>query len=131
MKNKEIAGLFDRIADALEIKGESGFRVVAYRKAARILDDMTEDVEAVAAEDRLDTIPGIGKGLADHIQEYLKTGGMTPHREAMKGIPETLLDLLEIQGLGGKTIHLMHEKLGLRNLGDLKRVIKDGSLAAL
>lgn len=131
MKNKEIAGLFDRIADALEIKGESGFRVVAYRKAARILDDMTEDVEAVAAEDRLDTIPGIGKGLADHIQEYLKTGGMTPHREAMKGIPETLLDLLEIQGLGGKTIHLMHEKLGVRNLGDLKRVIKDGSLAAL
>jgi len=131
MKNKEIAGLFDRIADALEIKGESGFRVVAYRKAARILDDMTEDVEAVAAEDRLDTIPGIGKGLADHIKEYLKTGGMKPHREAMKGIPETLLDLLEIQGLGGKTIHLMHEKLGLRNLGDLKRVIKDGSLAAL
>ena len=131
MKNKEIASLFDRIADALEIKGESGFRVVAYRKAARILDDMTEDVEAVAAEDRLDTIPGIGKGLADHIKEYLKTGGMKPHREAMKGIPETLLDLLEIQGLGGKTIHLMHEKLGLRNLGDLKRVIKDGSLAAL
>ncbi|MGA2533564.1 MAG: DNA polymerase/3'-5' exonuclease PolX [Candidatus Aminicenantales bacterium] len=131
MKNKEIAGLFDRIADALEIKGESGFRVVAYRKAARILDDMTEDVEAVAAEDRLDTIPGIGKGLADHIKEYLKTGGMKPHREAMKGVPETLLDLLEIQGLGGKTIHLMHEKLGVRNLGDLKRVIKDGSLAAL
>ena len=131
MKNKEIASLFDRIADALEIKGESGFRVVAYRKAARILDDMTEDVEALAAEDRLDTIPGIGKGLADHIKEYLKTGGMKPHREAMKGIPETLLDLLEIQGLGGKTIHLMHEKLGLRNLGDLKRVIKDGSLAAL
>jgi len=131
MKNKEIAGLFDRIADALEIKGESGFRGVAYRKAARILDDMTEDVEAVASEDRLDTIPGIGKGLADHIKEYLKTGGMTPHREAMKGIPETLLDLLEIQGLGGKTIHLMHEKLGVRSLGDLKRVIKDGSLAAL
>ncbi|MGZ7046163.1 MAG: DNA polymerase/3'-5' exonuclease PolX, partial [Candidatus Aminicenantales bacterium] len=85
----------------------------------------------VAAEDRLDTIPGIGKGLADHIKEYLKTGGMKPHREAMKGVPETLLDLLEIQGLGGKTIHLMHEKLGVRNLGDLKRVIKDGSLAAL
>jgi DNA polymerase (family 10) len=131
MKNKEIAGLFDRIADALEIKGELGFRVVAYRKAARILDDMTEDVEAVAAEDRLDAVPGIGKGLADHIKEYLKTGGMKPHREAMKGVPETLLDLLEIQGLGGKTIHLMHEKLGVRNLGDLKRVIKDGSLAAL
>jgi DNA polymerase (family 10) len=131
MKNKEIAGLFDRIADALEIKGESGFRVVAYRKAARILDDMTEDVETVAAEDRLEKIPGIGKGLADHVKEYLRTGTLKKCREAMAGIPERLLELLEIQGLGGKTIHLMHEKLGVRNLADLKRVIKNGSLAGL
>jgi len=50
MKNREIADLLDRIADALEIKGESGFKVVAYRKASRILLDMTEDIENVARE---------------------------------------------------------------------------------
>lgn len=61
MKNREIADLLDRIADALEIKGESGFKVVAYRKAARVLLDMTEDIENVAREGRLETIPGIGR----------------------------------------------------------------------
>lgn len=131
MKNREIADLLDRIADALEIKGETGFKVVAYRKASRTLQDLTEDVETVAREGRLQEIPGIGSGLAGKIEEYLKTGKMTKYREVMEGIPESLLGLLEIQGLGGKTIHLMHEKLGVKNLEDLKRVISDGSLAGL
>ncbi|HYA49272.1 MAG TPA: DNA polymerase/3'-5' exonuclease PolX, partial [Burkholderiales bacterium] len=131
MKNREIADLFDRIADALEIKGETGFKVVAYRKASRTLQDLAEDVEIVAREGRLQEIPGIGSGLAEKIQEYLKTGKMTKYREVMKGIPESLLGLLEIQGLGGKTIHLMHEKLGVKDLEDLKRVVADGSLAGL
>jgi DNA polymerase (family 10) len=131
MKNREIAGLFDDIADALEIRGESGFKVVAYRKAARTLQDMTEDIETVAREGRLRAIPGVGSGLAEKIGEYLKTGKIAKYHEVMAGIPESLLDLLKIQGLGGKTIHLMHEKLGVRNLADLKRVIEDGSLADL
>jgi DNA polymerase (family X) len=131
VKNREIAALFDRIADALEIRGESGFKVVAYRKAARILQDMTEDVEIVARDGRLESIPGIGSGLAGKIEEYIKTGGMAKYREVMKGVPEGLLGLLEVQGLGGKTIHLMREKLGVGGLEDLKRAIADGSLAGL
>jgi DNA polymerase (family 10) len=131
MKNREIADLFDHIADALEIRGESGFKVVAYRKAARTLQDLAEDVETVAREGRLQEIPGIGSGLAEKIEEYLKTGAMSKYREVMTGVPESLLGLLEIQGLGGKTIHLMHEKLGVRDLADLRRVVADGSLAAL
>jgi len=131
MKNREVAALFDRIADALEIKGESGFKVVAYRKASRTLQDLTEDIETVAREGRLESIPGIGSGLAGKIKEYLETGRMTKYGEVMKGVPESLLGLLEIQGLGGKTIHLMHETLGVNGLEDLKRVIADGSLAGL
>jgi DNA polymerase (family 10) len=131
MKNREIAALFDRIADALEIEGETGFKVVAYRKASRTIQDMTEDIETVAREGRLESLPGIGSGLAGKIEEYLRTGQMTKHREAMKDVPASLLGLLEIQGLGGKTIHLMHEKLGVSGLEDLKRVIADGSLAGL
>ncbi len=131
MKNREVADVFDRIADALEIQGESGFKVVAYRKASRILQDLTEDVETVAREDRLETIPGIGEGLAKKIGEYLATGTMSKYREVMAGVPESLLGLLEIQGLGGKTVHLMNKELGVKDLGDLKRVIADGSLAKL
>lgn len=131
MKNAEVAGILDKIADALEIKGESGFKVVAYRKAARILQDMTEDIEAVAREGRLETIPGIGEGLAKKIGEYLETGTMSKYRELMADIPESLLGLLEIQGLGGKTVHLMNKELGIKDLYGLKRAIADGSLAGL
>lgn len=131
MKNKEIASLFSRIADALEIKGEIGFKVIAYRKAARVLEDLTEDIEKVASEKRLQNIPGIGSGIAQKIEEYLKTGKMKKYGEALSGIPEGLLELLDIQGLGAKTIYLAHKELGVKNLEDLKRVIQNGSLAQL
>ncbi|MHB8093907.1 MAG: DNA polymerase/3'-5' exonuclease PolX [Candidatus Aminicenantales bacterium] len=131
MKNKEIASLFERIADALEIKGESGFKIVAYRKAARILDDLTEDVAAAAAEGRLETLPGIGSGIAAKIREYLATGGMSKFREATEGLPDSLFEILGIQGVGAKTVHLLRSELGVENIGDLKRVIADGRLAAV
>jgi DNA polymerase (family 10) len=131
MKNKEIAALFSRIADALEIKGEIGFKVIAYRKASRILEDLGEDIEKIAAEKKLQEIPGIGSGIAAKIEEYLTTGKMKKYQEALSGVPESLLDLLEIQNIGGKTIHLVQKELGVRNLEDLKKVIADGSMAKL
>jgi DNA polymerase (family 10) len=131
MKNKEIASIFSRIADALEIKGEMQFKVIAYKKASRILEDLTEDIETVAKEKGLRKIPGIGEGMAKKIEEYLETGRMKKYAEALSGLPEGLLDLLEIQSMGAKTIHLAHKELGVKNLDDLKKVIEDGSLAKL
>lgn len=131
MKNKELADFLARIGDALEIKGEIGFKVIAYRKAARILKDLTEDIEKIAQEKRLQDIPGIGSGIAKKIEEYLKTGEMKKYKEALSGISENLLDLLEIQNLGAKTLHLAHKELDVKNLEDLKRVIDNGSLAKL
>jgi DNA polymerase (family 10) len=131
MKNKELAALFSRIADALEIKGEAAFKVLAYRKAARVLEDLSEDIETVAREKRLQEIEGIGSGIAAKIEEYLQTGQMKKYQEALSGVPESLLELLEIQNLGAKTIHLMQKELGVKNLADLKKVIQDGSLALL
>lgn len=131
MKNKELALIFARLGDALEIKGESGFKIIAYRKAARILEDLTEDIETIAREERLEEIPGIGSGIAKKIDEYLQTGQMKRYQETLSGIPEALLDLLEIQNLGAKTIHVAHQELSVKTLDDLKKVIQDGSLAKL
>jgi len=130
-KNKEIASIFNQIADALEYKGENVFRVVAYRKAARILEELTEDVEELLKTDKLKDLPGIGEGMAKKIEEYLKTGKMQKYIEATKGIPPTLLELLNIQNLGPKTLALANKHLGVKNLQDLKKVIEDGSLAKL
>lgn len=131
MKNKEIAIIFSRIADALEIKGETGFKVIAYRKASRILEDLTEDIEDISKEKRLQEISGIGSGIAKKIEEYLKTGYMKKFDEAISDIPEGLLELLNIQNVGGKTVHLAYKQLGVKSIEDLKRVIDDGSLARL
>jgi len=131
MKNKEIAIVFSRIADALEIKGETGFKVIAYRKASRILEDLTEDIEDISKEKRLQEISGIGSGIAKKIEEYLKTGYMKKFDEALSDIPEGLLELLNIQNVGGKTVHLAYKQLGVKSLEDLKRVIDDGSLTRL
>ncbi len=131
MKNKEIAEIFARIADALEYKNALSFKVIAYRKASRVLNDLTEDIEKLALEGRLEEIPGIGKGIAQKIREYLEKGTMAKYEEAIKGIPEGLLELLNIQNLGPKTLALANRELGVQNLSDLKKVIADGRLAKL
>jgi DNA polymerase (family 10) len=131
MKNRELAAIFSRIADALEIKGEIGFKILAYRKAARILEELNEDIETMARERKLEEIPGIGSGIAAKIEEYLQTGGMKKCEEALSEIPETLLSLLEIQNVGAKTVHQAYKELGVKTLEDLKRAIEDGRLASL
>ena len=131
MKNKELAKIFNRIADALEFKGENVFRIVAYRKAARVLADLVENIEVLNKEGRLVELPGIGEAIAKKIDEYLTTGKMKKYKEVTKGIPDTLFDMLSIQNLGPKTLALAHKNLGVKNLSNLKKVIKDGSLSKL
>ena len=131
VKNKEIARIFDRIADALEFQGANRFRVVAYRKAARILDDLTEDVSVLAQANKLESLPGIGHAIATKIAEYLSTGTVKKYEEVKKEIPGTLLDLLDIQNLGPKTLALAYKELGVESLKDLKQVIKTGRLEEL
>lgn len=131
MKNLEIARLLDELADALEFHGENPFKVSAYRRAAKILRDFTEDIEVYAKEGRLQEIPGIGEGIAKKIKEYLETGKITKHKEVISKTPREILELLKIPSLGPKTLKLAHDKLGVKNLDDLKRVIEDGSLARL
>ncbi|MGD8979368.1 MAG: DNA polymerase/3'-5' exonuclease PolX [candidate division WOR-3 bacterium] len=131
MKNKELARIFDRIADALEFQGEMIFRILAYRKAARVLDDLVEDVEVLHRAGKLDELPGIGAGIAKKIVEYLETGKMKKYQEVTKGIPDSLLKMLDIQNLGPKTLSLAHKKLKIRNLADLKKAIASGKMAKL
>lgn len=131
MKNRELAGIFDKIGDALELKAENPFKISAYRKAARVLRDLSEDIEVIHEEGRLRDIPGVGEGIAKKIDEWLTTGKMKKYEEATSDVPGKLLDLLGILGLGPKTLSLAHERLGVKDIKDLKRVIDDGSLEKL
>lgn len=131
MKNRELARIFSRIADAIEFKGGDRFRIVAYRRAAATLRDLAEDIQTVAEEGRLEELQGVGQAIASKIDEYLKTSRIQKYDEEVRDIPEELLDLLVIQDLGPKTLALAYQKLNVKNLKDLKRTVSDGTLAEL
>jgi DNA polymerase (family 10) len=131
MKSKELSNLFSEMADLLEILGEESFRVNSYRRAARTLKDLTQDVDALKAEGKLGDLPGIGKGMLGKIEEYLSRGKVEAHDELLARVPSGLPALLSIPGLGPKKVALAWKQLGVEGLEDLKRVIADGRLAAL
>lgn len=131
MKNREIAQLFEKIGDVLEFKGENIFKVNAYRKAARILDDLTEDIAVVAEQGKLREIPGIGEGISKDILDYLKNGKMEKFEIERKGVPDGIFQLLSISGLGPKTAALIHKQLGIKNVEELEDAIKKQKLRDL
>ncbi len=129
--NRRLAALFERIADAYELKGETGFRTLSYRRAARALLDLAEDVAALDAEDRLQTVDGIGRGIAAKIHEYLATGRLKKHDEVVAGLPEGLFELLELQGLGPRGVRTLYEELKVESVADLKKALRSGAVAEL
>ncbi len=130
MKNQEIADIFNRIADLLEIKGENPFRIRAYRRASQNLESLTINIENLSHEDLLN-ISGIGQDLAGKIEEYIKTGRVSTHEELIAEIPEGLLDLIAVPGLGPKTSRLLYEKLKIKNLDDLEKMAIGHKLSEL
>ncbi|MGB0716952.1 MAG: DNA polymerase/3'-5' exonuclease PolX [Phycisphaerae bacterium] len=131
MNNETVVKAFNRIADLMEIDGESGFRVNSYRRAARTLKDVTTDIATLAREERLTELQGIGKGIAEKIQQLINEGKIDVLTELEAKIPEGLPVLLEIQGLGPKKIAQFHDQLGVTGLDDLKKSIDSGKLAEL
>ena len=131
MINAELARAFERIADLMEIAGEDAFRINSYRRAARTFKDLAKDASTLAAEGRLTDLPGIGKGTAQRVKQYIDTGHIDVLDELEKKLPKGLPALLEIPGMGPKKVALAHTKLGVRGLQDLKKVIESGDLAGL
>ena len=131
MKNAEIAEIFDRLADILEFKGEVVFKVNSYRKAARTLRDTTEDISVVASENRLEELPGIGKSTADKIAEYLETGKIKKFDEERRGLSDEFIRMLQIPGMGPKTLALIHAKLKIDSFAGLAEAARSGRLSEL
>ncbi len=131
MKNAEVAEILDKMADLLEFKGELPFKINAYRKASRMISELTEDIETLWQEKRLHEIPGVGKGIQGKIDEYLATGTITEFEQLLQEVPQELFELLTIPNFGPKTAALAYKELGVETLEDLKKVLDDGSLAKL
>jgi DNA polymerase (family 10) len=131
MKNKELADLFGRMADILEFKDENPFKISAYRKASRIIGDLTQDIEEIAEGGKLRDVPGIGEGMAQKIVEYLKTGKVSKFEEVRKGVPDALIAIMDIPGMGPKTLSMIHKEKGISSLSQLEKAVENGSLVGL
>jgi DNA polymerase (family 10) len=121
--NTEIADIFDRIADSLDILEENPFKIRAYRNASRNLRELTEDVKDISERDELSKISGIGKDLAEKIREYIANGKIKYYEELNEKVPRELVDLLAIQGLGPKMLSKLFKELKVTKLADLEREI--------
>lgn len=130
MENAAIARVLDEIASLLELRGDNPFKIRAYRNAAATVGDAAERVAALPA-DRLLALPGIGRDIAARIRELADTGDAALRRELLQQFPESLLDLLALQGLGPKTVALLHRELGLSTLDDLEQAARAGRLRAV
>ena len=130
-RNKELAKILNRIADFLELKGELVYKINAYRRAARAIESISTDIEEIYRQGRLYEIPGVGERIAKKIEEFVKTGTIRKYEELKREFPEELAELLDVPYLGPKTLKLAYEKLGVKSLRDLQRVLENGSLEKL
>ncbi|MBU1933460.1 MAG: DNA polymerase/3'-5' exonuclease PolX [Candidatus Omnitrophica bacterium] len=131
MKNHLIADIFKEIAEILEIKGENVFRIQAYERASRNIKSLPEDIELLIKEGRIKDLPGIGKDLEAKIKEIVDKGRLKYLDELKKDVPQGIIDMLTIPGVGPKTAKILHEELGIVDLVMLERMAHAGKIRAL
>jgi DNA polymerase (family X) len=127
--NERVSEALETIARMLDLLGEDSFKSAANARAARLIEDLPQDVAALA-KDRasLLAIKGIGPKIADKIIEFCQTGTMAELEELRGRVPPGLMDLLEIPGLGPKTVRALWTTLDVTDVAGLERVIADGSI---
>ena len=133
MNNRDVATLFDEIADLLEFQNANPFRVRAYRNAARRITDLSEPLAKVAADPsrNLTDIDGIGKDLAQKIEEVLETGSITMLDELREQIPGGVLAMVRIPGMGPKKAAALFNELGINSLDMLRAACEADKVASL
>src|SRR3989338_1434590 len=131
LTKQEIAEVLEEIGSILEIKGENPFKERAYYNAARIASGLTEDLDDLIKKNELIEIKGIGKNLAEHIKELHGTGKLKEYEKIMKAVPEGILEMLKIPGVGPKKVKVLWEKLHVTSIATLEHVCHQGKIAHL
>ncbi|TYR82209.1 DNA polymerase/3'-5' exonuclease PolX [Priestia megaterium] len=128
MNKKEVIKLLETIATYMELKGDNPFKISAFRKAAAALEG---DERSLADIEDFTALQGIGKGTAAVIVEFLETGESTVLAELKQQVPEGLIPLLKLPGLGGKKIAKLYKELGINDIDSLRQACKEEKVQAL
>ena len=133
MINQELAKILYEIGSYLQAN-EIAFKPYAYKKASYVLEQLEEDVEGIykrGGVKELEKISGVGKNIAEKIEEYLKTGKIKYYQDIKKKFPLNLGEILKVEGLGVKKAKVLFEKLKIKNLKDLEQKAKAGKIRSL
>ncbi|PKB80643.1 MAG: hypothetical protein BZY88_08325 [SAR202 cluster bacterium Io17-Chloro-G9] len=132
VSNETIAELFENMGTLLEMKGDTVFKIRAYQRAARTIGQLSFPLEQ-AVKDGMDLkkIPGVGRAISDKIKEMLETGQVSAHQRLLAELPEGVLTLMDIPGIGPKTAMLIAKDLGVSTIQGVEQAARDGSMAAL
>ncbi|MCC6682877.1 MAG: DNA polymerase/3'-5' exonuclease PolX [Phycisphaeraceae bacterium] len=128
--NEKLADIFQQMADLLLILGANRFRVIAFENAARTIGELADDVATMTPEN-IAQLPGVGKGTAERIAEFLDTGKIADHQDLLKQVPPGLLDLLDIPGVGPKSVAQLWHEAEVSDIATLKKKIESGELEQL
>lgn len=132
MNNFEIAATFEQMGQLMTIRGDNFHRTLAYSRGAETIRGLGEPLsEMLEAGEDLTKLPGIGKTLAAKIKELIDTGGLKAFEKVKAQVPLSLLDLTRVEGLGGKRVKLIYDKLGITTLDELIEAAEDGRIAEL
>ncbi len=127
MMNKKIAQMFNEIADLLELKGVD-FKPRAYRKAARKIESMKEDISHYYEDDDLKEIEGVGDAMETKIEEIIETGSLEYLEELKEELPSGLIDVMSVPDIGPKSAKKLHDELGIKDLESLKTEAEGGNI---
>lgn len=132
MDNRELAKIFTDIADLLDIKGENRFRILSYRRAAETITNLPEQLADVVAQGRDPAeFPGIGEAISKKIIEALETGKVSFLEKLKEELPESLLEMLRVRGVGPRAVKTVYEQLGIKTLDELEAAAQADRLSGL
>lgn len=120
MDKHEVANILNEMAVLLDLKGENPFKVRAYENAARIIEALTDNLKELVDSQKLTSIKGIGSNLSDHIKEIVLTGKLKEHTKLKSSIPNGIIEMLKIPGLGPKKTRHIWEEMGIETVGELE-----------
>ncbi|MEA2610260.1 MAG: polymerase, partial [Chloroflexota bacterium] len=128
LTNGDLARIFHEIGDMLELKGELVFKTVAYHRAADAIGRSPVDLVTAYRSGEIPRIPGVGKAISDKLAELARTGRLALHERLRAEIPPRLVEVLQVPGLGPKTVRQLHEELAIESLDDLRLAAETGRL---
>lgn len=131
MDNEAIARRFYRLAALMELRGDDPFRWRSYRNAAEAIENWSTPLKEIAdneGEAGLQTIPGVGKAIAGKVIEILDRGTFNAWEKLTAETPESVLDLMEIPGIGPKTAAMLHQRFKVSSIEQLKAFVAGGGL---